>query len=48
VGVIPTGAVLQATGGISDTQLADCDASEVPRPAGENAGRRDDAIKLKS
>jgi hypothetical protein len=41
-GVIPTGAVLQAKGGIWRAPIRHFTARKIPRPAGENAGLRDD------
>lgn len=42
-GVIPTAAVFQAEGGISRIPRR-THPSEIPRPAGEGAGLRDDAL----
>jgi len=40
----PTAAVLQAEGGISRVLNPHFAACKIPRPAGENAGLRDDAF----
>ena len=41
-GVIPTGAVLKAKGGIWLSPIRHFTGRKIPRPAGENAGLRDD------